>query len=492
VLRGTLERESLRLGVLRLPTAAHRLAWLADHLGALSGSGIIYCLTQATVEDVAAFLRTAGHVVRAYHGGTEDSERRAAEQALLDNSVKALVATSALGMGFDKPDLGFVLHLGAPQSPIAYYQQVGRAGRGVSRADVLLLPGTEDEAIWAYFASLAFPAEAQVRTTLAVLADTERPLSTAALETRVDLGRTRLEQMLKVLDVDGAVRRVRGGWVSTGVPWTYDAERYARVAHERDRERQAMRDYLATDGCRMEFLRRELDDPGAVRCGRCDGCAGAFIDTVVSEASLAAARGELARPGVDIAPRAMWPTGMSAVGVPLAGKIAVTERAEPGRAIGRLTDIGWGARLRELLAPEAVDEAIPDEVLRAAVAVLIAWGWEQRPGGVVLMATSRRPALVASTAERIAAIGRLPLLGRLDRRGGEGASRVNSAQRVRALHTAIAVGPDLARALANCGGAPVLLVDDYADTGWTLALAARALRRAGSGPVLPFVLAVAR
>ena len=268
-------------------------------------------------------------------------------------------------------------------------------------------------------------------------------------------------------------------------------ERYTRVSHERDRERQAMRDYLATDGCRMEFLRRELDDPGAARCGRCDGCAGPFIDTAVSEASLAGARGELARLGVDVAPRAMWPTGLAAVGVPLSGKIGAAERAEAGRAIGRLTDLGWGTRLRALLAEDAPDVAVPEDVLRAAVAVLAAWGWEQRPAGVVMMASGRRPELVNSVAERLAAIGRLPMLGRIDRHGGDGASRVNSAQRVRALHEAITVGPDLTRTFGNLGGAPVLLVDDYADTGWTVALASRALRRAGSGPVLPFVLAVA-
>jgi ATP-dependent DNA helicase RecQ len=291
--------------------------------------------------------------------------------------------------------------------------------------------------------------------------------------------------------VDGAVRRVRGGWRSTGSPWVYDAERYARVSHERDRERQAMRDYLGTDGCRMEFLRRELDDPGAAPCGRCDGCAGPFIDTWVSEASLVGARGELARPGVDVAARAMWPTGLPAVGVPLSGRIAVGDRAEPGRAVGRLTDIGWGTRLRALFAEDAPDSLVPDDVLRAAVAVLTTWGWEQRPAGVVLMSSRRRPNLVGSLAERLASIGRLPLLGRLDRRGGEKASRVNSAQRVRMLHDAITVGPDLLCGLGRLGNAPVLLVDDYADTGWTLALAAQALRRAGAGPVLPFVLAVA-
>src|SRR5690349_20323843 len=191
VLRGSLDRTSLRLGVVELPTAAQRLAWLAAHLDDLPGSGIIYCLTVAATQQVADHLRGQGHAVIAYSGQTAEADRLAAEEDLLNNRVKALVATSALGMGFDKPDLGFVIHLGAPPSPIAYYQQVGRAGRAVHSADVLLLPGPEDEAIWRYFASLAFPPEDQVRAVLAVLSD--RPTSTPALEARVELKRGRLE-----------------------------------------------------------------------------------------------------------------------------------------------------------------------------------------------------------------------------------------------------------------------------------------------------------
>src|ERR1700734_188531 len=240
VLRGPLDRESLCLAVVELPAAQQRLGWLAEHLGELPGSGIIYTLTVAAAHETAAFLRERGHDVVAYTGQDDHSERKAAEDSLLANQVKALVATSALGMGFDKPDLGFIVHLGAPQSPIAYYQQIGRAGRATERADVILLPGREDRDIWAYFGSLAFPPEGVVRATLAALAQAGRPLSTAALETRVDLSRGRLEMMLKVLDVDGAVRRVSGGWAATGAGWAYDADRYARVAAERSREQQAM------------------------------------------------------------------------------------------------------------------------------------------------------------------------------------------------------------------------------------------------------------
>ncbi|MFC9117011.1 MULTISPECIES: RecQ family ATP-dependent DNA helicase [Streptomyces] len=502
VLRGPLDRESLSLSVLRLPDAAHRMAWLADHLDQLPGSGIIYTLTVAVAEEVTAFLRRRGHTVASYTGRTENADRQQAEEDLLANKVKALVATSALGMGFDKPDLGFVVHLGSPSSPISYYQQVGRAGRGVRHAEVLLLPGKEDEAIWEYFASLAFPSEDTVRRTLDVLAHAERPLSLPALEPLVELRRSRLETMLKVLDVDGAVQRVKGGWIATGRPWTYDAERYAWVARQRAAEQQAMRDYVTTTDCRMEFLQRQLDDEGAKPCGRCDNCAGARYTAEASTVALDAARADLGRAGVEVEPRRMWPTGLPAIGVDLKGRIPAGEQAAQGRALGRLSDIGWGNRLRPLLAPQAPDGPVPDDVARASVGVLADWakgpgGWaagvadaQPRPVGVVTVASRSRPRLVQSLGAHIAETGRLPLLGSVENTGERHSlSRSNSAQRLKALDGSLTVPPELAEALARAQG-PVLLVDDYTETGWTLAVAARLLRRAGAQGVLPLVLAV--
>ncbi|MYQ97391.1 helicase-related protein, partial [Streptomyces sp. SID6139] len=502
VLRGPLDRESLSLGVLRLPDAAHRMAWLADHLDDLPGSGIIYTLTVAAAEEVTAFLRQRGHTVASYTGRTENADRQQAEEDLLANRVKALVATSALGMGFDKPDLGFVVHLGSPSSPIAYYQQVGRAGRGVEHAEVLLLPGREDEAIWEYFASLAFPSEELVRRTLDVLAGADKPLSLPALEPLVELRRSRLETMLKVLDVDGAVRRVKGGWLATGQPWSYDAERYAWVARQRAAEQQAMRAYAGTTECRMEFLQRQLDDEGAKPCGRCDNCAGPRFTADASSAALDAARSDLGRAGVEVEPRRMWPTGLGAIGIGLKGRIPAGEQAAPGRALGRLSDIGWGNRLRPLLAPRTPDGPVPDDVARAVIEVLADWakgpgGWapgaesaQPRPVGVVTVASRTRPQLVQSLGARIAETGRLPLLGAVTYdEDAPRVSRSNSAQRLKALDGALAVPPALATALAEANG-PVLLVDDFTETGWTLAVAARLLRRAGAKGVLPLVLAV--
>ncbi len=504
VLRGPLDRKSLSLGVLQLPDAGHRMAWLADHLEKLPGSGIVYTLTVAAAEEVTAFLRGQGHKVASYTGKTENTEREAAETDLLENRVKALVATSALGMGFDKSDLGFVVHLGSPSSPIAYYQQVGRAGRGVEHAEVLLLPGPEDEAIWRYFASLAFPGEEQVRRTLEVLGAADRPLSLQALEPQVELRRSRLETMLKVLDVDGAVRRVRGGWTVTGRPWSYDAERYAWVARQRESEQQAMREYAATTKCRMEFLRLQLDDDDAAPCGRCDNCSGARFAPEVAGATLDAARGELARPGVDVEPRKMWPTGLPSIGVQLKGRIPPGQQAATGRALGRLSDIGWGNRLRPLLAPQAEDGPVPDDVAGAAVEVLADWakgpgGWapgvtdaSARPVGVVTVDSRARPRLVRSLGERISEVGRIPLLGTVTYAEGTppvAPARSNGAQRLRALHGTLTLPAPLAQSVAEAGG-PVLLVDDFTETGWTLAVAARLLREAGAEQVLPLVLAV--
>lgn len=504
VLRGPLDRSSLSLSVLELPDAAHRLAWLAEHLDDLPGSGIIYTLTVAAAEEVTAYLRQRGHIVAPYTGKTENADRQQAEDDLLANRVKALVATSALGMGFDKPDLGFVVHLGSPASPIAYYQQVGRAGRGVEHAEVLLLPGKEDEAIWQYFASLAFPSEDQVRRTLDVLAAAGRPLSLPALEPLVELRRNRLETMLKVLDVDGAVRRVKGGWISTGESWAYDSERYAWVSKQRSAEQEAMREYARTTGCRMEFLRRQLDDEEAAPCGRCDNCAGGRFSAEVSGSSLDSARDELRRPGAEVEPRRMWPTGLSAVGITLKGRIPATEQASTGRALGRLSDIGWGNRLRPMLAPDAPDGPIPDDVAQAVVEVLADWakgpgGWASkapdampRPVGVVTMTSRAKPGLIHSLGARIADVGRLPLLGTIEYAPGHEpahAPRSNSAQRLRVLDGALVLSPELSVALKAAEG-PVLLVDDQTDTGWTLAVAARLLRRAGASAVLPLVLAV--
>lgn len=492
--RGPLARTSLRLGVLHLDDPAARVAWLDAHLDSLPGSGIVYALTVSAAEQTAVALRRSGHRVAAYTGRVDDAERRDAEEALRRNEIKALVATSALGMGFDKPDLGFVVHLGSPSSPVSYYQQVGRAGRALERADVLLLPGVEDRPIWNWFATSSMPRQDDADAVLAVLAEAARPLSVAVLETAANVRRSRLELLLKVLAVDGAVRREGSGWVRTGQGWTYDAERYERVAAARAHEAEAMLRYqrLGPGGCRMAFLQESLDDPTAAPCGRCDLCAGTWFPADVPERARSAADDVLHAPGVELDPRKLWPTGLDRLGLDLRGRIPPEQQVEPGRAVARLTDLGYGPTLRTLLDPATPDDPLGEVLLQACVRVLADWSWTQRPAGVVHVPSRTRPTLVSSIASRIAEVGRLPLLGSLDLvgPGPQGASGGNSAYRLAAVWERLGVGPELGRRVAELDGAPVLLVDDLADSRWTLAVAGRALRLAGSGPVLPLVLAV--
>jgi ATP-dependent DNA helicase RecQ len=299
--------------------------------------------------------------------------------------------------------------------------------------------------------------------------------------------------MLKVLDVDGAVRRVRGGWTATGEPWTYDADRYGRVARVRQDEQRAMLDYLATPGCRMRYLREQLDDPLADDCGRCDNCGGLSLPTEISERVVSGADDRLRRPGVTVDPRRLWPAGMASLGIDVKGKIAADEQAEPGRALARFTDLGYGQRIRTLLADNDAGTGgeVPADLLAAVVEVLAAWRWQQRPTAVVHVGSHRHPGLIADLAAKIGAIGRLPDLGAVPHLRSSADGRSNSAQRLRQVHGAYALPDELAARLAQHRDEPVLLVDDFTDTGWTLTVVAGLLRRAGAGAVCPLVLGIA-
>jgi ATP-dependent DNA helicase RecQ len=486
VLRGELDRESLCLSVLQLARPEERLAWLADNLSGLAGSGIIYTLTVAASQEIAGFLRDRGYDVAAYSGQTDPTERQALESDLVAGRLKALVATSALGMGFDAK-LGFVINLGAPASPVAYYQQVGRAGRGLdqdARAAVILLPAYEDRDIWRYFASLAFPPEQHVRMALSALSGNgagPQTMSTVTLETYVDLSRSRLEMMLKVLDVDGAVRRVQGGWTATGQDWVYEQDRYDRVAAARRDEQALMLEYVATDRCRMRFLREALDDPAAAECGRCDNCTGAGWSTTISEQSLAEAGSRLSRPGVAVAPRKLWPSALANLGIDLAGKISAP--AEEGRLVARLTDLGLGQSLRDLFRPGVGDHEVPVALVQGMIAAL--GDWRPEVDALVGFRSETHPLLVESLLDGLARYLKRPVLGRVEIRDpsiGAGHGATNSAQRVAAISRRCALD------VGDVTGRRILLIDDLINTGWSMTLAAHWLRSAGADAVYPLAL----
>jgi ATP-dependent DNA helicase RecQ len=474
-LRGSLDRESLALSVIDTPDLPSAYAWIADALeaGVLSGSGLIYTLTVAETTRLAGFLAERGLEVAAYSSATPTDERALIEKRLLAHELRAVVATSSLGMGLDHPTLGFVVNLGAPPSPIAYYQQVGRAGRALDHADAVLLPTAADEKIWAFFDSTAFPTEDRVRRVLDVLAD--GPVSLPRLEADSGLRRTRLETLLKVLDVDGAVERVDGGWVSTGRPWTYDAERHEAIAAARRREQRAMLRYERAETCLMRQLRAELDDPTDADCGRCAVCTGQVPLEHAAPETVRAALAHLRTQTVVIEPRKMWPAG-----APRRGKIAEAVRAEAGRALALAEDPAW---LGPVSAALRADAPVSADVFDGVVGLLSRWGWPAgRPSWVTWVPSRAHDALLADLAQRVAALGRMTLANPL-RADGPGLQRdaaTNVESAALALHR-LSVGDDVP-------SGPVLLLDDTMRSGFTLTTAAVLLREAGSGPVYPLVL----
>ena len=493
-LRGPLERASLSLSVVDTPDVPTAYAWVAEHLAdhaAAGTSGIVYTLTVAETTRLATFLRARGLAVAAYSSATDPEQREACERALLAGELTALVATSSLGMGYDHPRLAFVLHLGAPSSPVAYYQQVGRAGRALSDAVGVVLPTAADQRIWAFFDSTAFPPPEVVHRVLDALAGAApAPMTITALENTARLRRGRLEALLKVLDVEGAVARADGGWVATGAPWAYDERRIAGVAAARRAEQETMRRYLAGQACLMRTLRTELDDRGAVDCGRCSVCTGRLPDpgaTLVGGApapgwgpgrgSVAAALAHLRAQTTEIAPRRQWPAGAVR-----RGRIAAEHRAEPGRALAMGTDPAWGGAVGSSLRAGSVSQ----EVFDGLVATLARWGWPSgRPTWVSWVPSRRRGPLLEDLARRVAERGRMEVAAPL------GAADAGPHQDAAETAAAAADGP-LGRLFLTEGAVvpdgPVLLVDDTARSTWTLTVAAALLREAGSGPVYPLVL----
>lgn len=477
--RGTLARTSLRLSVVPGLSPLERYAWVADALDTLDGSGIVYVLTVAEANRLAGFLRSCGHPVEAYTGQLEAEARVEIEEQLRHNRVKAVVATSALGMGYDKPDLGFCLHVGSPATPVAYYQQIGRAGRAVERADAVLLSAAADERIWEYFATASIPDPDDVDATLHALAG--GPRSVIELETRTGIRRGRLDTLLKILAVDGVVTKNGSGWEATGAAYTHDAAKWQALASTRRAEADLMRRYARGEGCLMAYLQLALDDPSPAPCGRCSVCTGTLPSPGArpGEERLRAARSHLRGADVVIEPRKLWPSGPGR-----RGRIAGIAE---GRAVAFADDAAWDDELTDLA--RAGHGSIPPALLDGAVEALRRWSkvWPQRPLAVVpAPAPAREAAGNLALATHLAAIGKLPLVDLLRWTGSEPApSNASSATLVAHLESAISLHPTAA---AQLPPGPVLLCATTMRTGWALTVAAARIHDAAGTIALPIVL----
>ncbi|HKJ36804.1 MAG TPA: RecQ family ATP-dependent DNA helicase [Solirubrobacterales bacterium] len=476
-IRGTLDRPSLRLEVVELPTQAERLAWLATHLPGMTGSGIVYCLTVRDTITVSNWLDSQGISCEAYSGKVESEERIRIERKLLSNEIKCVVATSALGMGYDKPDLGFVVHFQGPGSPIAYYQQVGRAGRGLAEADAVLLRGAEDRDVQDYFIKSAFPPPEQIEQVMGLIEGSPRPVSVGELMGDVNLGKARLGLMLKQLEVEGALRKVGSKWQRSGRDWTYDEERIRAVTEARRSEQSAMEAY-GTDGrCLMQALRVELDDPGAEPCGRCAVCTEPRYDGELDRDLGLRAIAMIRDRAVEIEPRRSTPAETG--GFP---RIPRDEQLEPGRALSVWNDAGWGRLVRK---GKIEDERFDDDLVTAAAALVESWGPEPAPGWVTAVPSRRHPELVPDFAERLAAALGLHYSAALTQTRETKQQNSLANSRLQYLN----VGGAFAADRSACKREPVLLIDDTADSRWTLTEAGRVLRRTGVVAVIPLVLA---
>jgi ATP-dependent DNA helicase RecQ len=476
--RGPLRRDGLALQTIDLDRPAERLAWLAQTLPDLAGSGIVYCLTVRDTQNVADWLVAQGIETEAYYGSLGDELRLEAERRLQANEIKVLVATTALGMGYDKPDLGFVVHFQSPGSPVGYYQQVGRAGRALERSTGVLLRGTEDGRIQDWFIERAFAPDDVVQDVLDTFDSYDGPVSLITIQNRLNIKWSTLELVVKQLDVDGALRRTAGrSYERTLQPWTYPAKRVDSVTRARRAEQQAMIDYFDTTGCRMRFLATLLDDPSGEDCGICDNCTGARLRVDVPVELVAEAERFLMSRPLEIVGKKQY------VDPELDRRkmIPADERLEPGRALAMWGDSGWGQLARE---GKRQHDHFDDRLVDALADLVREWGPDPAPTWTTSVPSLRRPELVASLADRLAArlgLPHVPVVARVADRLPQKEQR-NSAHQQHNVEGAFAVtGPP--------PDGPVLLVDDLVDSTWTMTEIGRLLGRAGVDLVYPVAMA---
>ncbi len=478
VMRGDLNRPSLILQTFRLPSQAERLAWIAERLEEIPGSGIIYTLTVRDANQVASWLQFRGHDVHSYTGRSED--RAGLEQTLLENRVKALVATTALGMGFDKPDLAFVIHYQTPDSVIAYYQQVGRAGRGLDSAYGVLLSGTEDTDITDYFIHSAFPTEDEVDLVLGALEDEPAGLSVPQLLKAVNISQRRIEQTIKLLSLESPapIAKVGTKWQLTPTNLGEEFwERARRLTALRLEEQRQMQQYVELTTGHMEFLIRALDGcPGATERPNL-----APLSESVSKETIEDAIRFLRRSSLDIQPRKRWPAG----GLPkygVGGSIQEEHRANAGKALCIWGDAGWGSLVR---TGKYEQGRFSDELVEASAALIEKWSPDPRPTWVTCIPSNRHPSLVPDFARRLANTLGLPFSASLIRteERPEQKEMANSAQQ------ALNVDGSLDVVESGLFHGSVLLVDDMVDSRWTFTVASWLLRNRGCQEVWLFALA---
>jgi ATP-dependent DNA helicase RecQ len=482
--RGKLTRESLQLQNISIPSPAARMAWLAEHLPNLPGSGIIYALTVRDADRIAEWLRQHNINAAAYHSQLDPELRIELEDRLLNNGIKVLVATTALGMGFDKPDLGFVIHYQRPGSVVHYYQQVGRAGRAVNRAYGILLSGAEDDEITNYFIDNAFPLQGHLLEIIEALKASDG-LSNIALESRTNLSRGKIDKVLKFLSLESPspVTKIESKWYATPVEYQLDLVKIEQLTEIRRQEQQQMQNYMASPQCLMNFLSRALDDPNSQACGKCAVCLDRdLVPTNYSPTLLNQAIQYLKRSDRIIEPRKRWSAGALA-SYGFSGNIKPELRAEIGKALSLWGDEGWGQLVKQ---GKYKDESFNDELVRATIEMVKRWQPDPSPTWVTCVPSLTRPNLVPEFARRLAEGLQIPFYP-VVKKVKENQPQKKMGNSYQQAHNLDGVF-EIDRSEFPSGA--VFLIDDMVDSGWTFTVIAALLRQAGSDRVFPLALAL--
>jgi ATP-dependent DNA helicase RecQ len=494
--RGDLLRENLALQALPRMSATERFAWLAQTVPDLPGKGIVYTLTKHDAERVASWLQSQGVSAHAYHSDvvtadhTDASEaKKALEEEFTTGDLRVLVATTALGMGYDNPDIRFVIHYQTPPSIIAYYQQVGRAGRGRHGAVGVLMSGPEDAGIHENFRTSSLPTAADVMTILNTLSDLDGATATQLLG-RVNIPKSRLDGALRYLSVQdpAPIAREKTLWKRTTASWRTDyVERRDALIAMREAEWEEMERYrLLRDGCRMSFLLAALDDPSPPsNCGICENCRNQPILAVERDSDMMRAANLFLNHSRDevIAPRLQIPKGaMPVYGFPF--RIPAELRAEPGLYMGRYGDGAFGDEIRMSKSRNQLDDHYVEV---AAKFLRERWTPASKPAWLTWVPSRRHADLVPEFARKLAAALDLPVNEIIVKTRDTEPQKdmTNSYYQCRNLDGAFEIN-------GHPPSGRVLLVDDFVDSGWTFTILAMLLRQAGSGPVVPFALASTR
>ena len=475
ILRGNLLRESLKVQIIKLSKQEERLAWLAENIPPINGSGIIYCLTKRDCILVTDWLKQNGISAEKYYSDDKEINRLQVEDDFYNNKFKVIVSTVALGMGYDKPDIKFVIHFQRPASLLAYYQQIGRAGRSLDEAYAIMLVGEEDEKIQNYFINTAFPTRQEMEKTLNAIEE-ESEINKSDILKKINIRSKKIEQCLKFLEILNVISKDGFFYSRTLNPWNVDIEFQNEITNARQKELQEVNEYISLKSCYMEYISQHLNDISVVKCNKCANCSGKiFSEFIKDEELLDLAKMYIKEQMIYITPRAEYPNRK---------RIPKELRNEIGFALCSYGDTGWGLLVKN---GKYIDNYFSDELVQASYDLLKKQKFEVPIDFIVYVPSLNNPELVKSFAKRLAQKINIPCFDIIEKIKLTQPQKTmkNSVQQYNNICDCFSLNKNI----TNLSKKTVLLIDDVFDSKWTLTVCGIMLKEAGIKYVYPYTLA---